>query len=380
MDQVLLDCAEREPLYKTICLPIVEYTKQVSISPITRMTKLLRVEYPICNYIDDPIYRSYHRNGNLLTLKIDSVPTIDKETLTGTFTFTKDSRTVTATSGAFTTELASNKDNSNGDLICVSTGSQWYQVAHCDSATSLTLAEPFEQETVTDVASATLRRSYKSCVRVHYGAEYTLTRSYVTFSGSGLDDLQTNDDYSGTDEDGYIVEVESTASTDKFKWSNSGGASYTTGVSMTTSAQTLANAVTVYWTAKTGHTAGDKWSFTAKPTDVPGYMEGTVIQGVVAYAALQYQTILTETETALDQAVTYQQSSTGVINTVNVGGDVALKYAELSKISVALAQARISKGMPYKQWAELQWNKYQSLLKRLGRFSDDIRYPGVRAV
>jgi len=49
-----------------------------------------------------------------------------------------------------------------------------------------------------------------------------------------------------------------------FSWSEDGGSTWTaTGVAITGAAQTLSNGVTITFAATTGHTLGDKWSFTA---------------------------------------------------------------------------------------------------------------------
>lgn len=67
--------------------------------------------------------------------------------------------------------------------------------------------------------------------------------------------------YSGGTFPNYVVIIDTNGTPDKFKWSSDGGATYTTGVSITGAAQTLANGVTVTFSATTGFTIGDRWDF-----------------------------------------------------------------------------------------------------------------------
>lgn len=81
-----------------------------------------------------------------------------------------------------------------------------------------------------------------------------------TFTGSGLDDITTGGTYTGEESETFYVEVDSVGTPDTFKWKRGNGA-WTTGVSMTGSAQTLADGVEVTFGATTGHTLGDQWNF-----------------------------------------------------------------------------------------------------------------------
>ena len=84
---------------------------------------------------------------------------------------------------------------------------------------------------------------------------------YEVFDGSGLDDMTTGGTFIGSGEMEYIVEIDATGTPDTFKWSDDGGATWTTGVAITGSAQTLSNGVEVTFGATTGHTIGDRWYF-----------------------------------------------------------------------------------------------------------------------
>ena len=87
-----------------------------------------------------------------------------------------------------------------------------------------------------------------------------------TFSGLGLDDMNTGGEFTGDADIVYEVEIDLAGTPDTFKWSED-GVEKATGVSITGSAQTLSNGVTVTFDAPTGHTLGEKWTFTARAAD-----------------------------------------------------------------------------------------------------------------
>jgi len=483
IDQVLSEVANKQPMYKTACLGITEFTNDVDISGLTNLVKMMRVEYPVSSGGNPPVWRNYTESDGILTLDLSGIPTITDGTLTGTITFTKGSRTVAGSSSLFTTELKSNSSDGNGHLICVSSGSKYYQVAHCASATSLTLATPFEEETVTDTVSVTKYRDYKACVRVHYGKEYILTHTPAVFTGSGLDDATVDSDaYTGTGALNYIVKIYAEGTPDTFKFSSDGGTTYGSATNCSTTATVLSNNVSILWAANTGHTATDQWAFTAKPSDVPRNIEQTVILGSVAHAATEYganyaqlkltgvtsllsdaslalsdtakadaqiilgvadiasgrgnlaalltafDTAIADAEGILDTAHTDMDTATTVVDTYNPGGDIAGKYVAISQTNISNAQAKVEaaksyldkaktnseyletaaqefaaanayiaeatsyvqqaeqsinvSGMVrrYQDWATMKYQEYQVALNRLGRFSDGISYPGLRAI
>ena len=84
----------------------------------------------------------------------------------------------------------------------------------------------------------------------------------LDFTGSGLDDMSIGGTYTEETDAEYLVEIDGTGTPDTFKWSKDGGTTWeATGVSITGSAQTLDNGVTVTFGATTGHTIGDQWTF-----------------------------------------------------------------------------------------------------------------------
>jgi hypothetical protein len=88
-------------------------------------------------------------------------------------------------------------------------------------------------------------------------------------TGSGLSDIASGGIYTGTDSTRYYrITIDATGTPDTFLWEYStDDSTWTTGaagVSMTGSAQTLDNGVTVLWSATTGHTLNDVWTFDAR--------------------------------------------------------------------------------------------------------------------
>jgi hypothetical protein len=390
LDNVLLEIAGRKALPKTVCLPFTEHTKSVDISSIDRLVNINQVEYPVGNGANTPQWRKFSHSGNILTIDYSKVPAIYHRTttgtdtsfgtLTGTLTFTKDSYTVTGVASLFTTELKSNEDDTHGDLIGVSSGSRYYQVAHIASATSLTLDEPFEEETVTDTVDVTKQCLYTACVKVHYGREYMVTRTPTVFVGTGLDDLTVTDSYSRDTKLNYKVQIDATAgSPDTYKWSDDGGATWDVStVNCATAATVLNNKIYVAFAAIDGHTVGDYWTFSVGDTDLPGKYEPIVINGIVAYAASEFAAFLSEAETALDlpNLATTGELTVGraLINALNEGGDVALKYVQYAQIDIAEAQARIAKARELKGWANMRMAMYQKQLNSITNFFGHAQY------
>ena len=74
--------------------------------------------------------------------------------LTGTWTFTNGSTTVSGTGGAATTELAA------GDYVRVSNGTEWYKVTSVTNDNEFEITPAFQQATVTDAADSTKYNNY----------------------------------------------------------------------------------------------------------------------------------------------------------------------------------------------------------------------------
>jgi len=175
LTDAIREISNKEPLKKFVNLAVIEYTNRINISSLTDLIRIIpqnEVEFPVGNPGYKPIYRDTILVGDELELQLNDIPTITDGTLTGTVTFTKDSRAVTGSGTAFTTELSYGID---GDFLCLSNGTKWYQVAYVTSATALTLAEEFGETTATDTVNVTKYRQNDSVVRICYGAKYTVS-------------------------------------------------------------------------------------------------------------------------------------------------------------------------------------------------------------
>jgi phage tail sheath gpL-like len=87
----------------------------------------------------------------------------------------------------------------------------------------------------------------------------------ATWQGGTLNDCISGGTYTGLATTNFQIKISTAAATDKFKWSDDGGATWSAEVSVTGSAQTLQDGVTVTFGATTGHALDDQWNFTAWP-------------------------------------------------------------------------------------------------------------------
>jgi len=83
--------------------------------------------------------------------------------------------------------------------------------------------------------------------------------SSPTFTGSGLNDLSAGGAYTGSTAAIFYVEIVSAGSPDTFRWKKDTDGTWSAALTMTTSAYTMSDGVTITFGAATGHTAGDKW-------------------------------------------------------------------------------------------------------------------------
>lgn len=87
------------------------------------------------------------------------------------------------------------------------------------------------------------------------------------FTGDGVDDLKTSGKFTGgaTDKRKWVVEITgadpSPSTPDVFRWSNNGGSTFTSGVSITGLAQSLGFGISIAFKKTKGHVVGDKWEF-----------------------------------------------------------------------------------------------------------------------
>lgn len=93
-----------------------------------------------------------------------------------------------------------------------------------------------------------------------YYVDQTATFGFglTTFTGSGLNDMTFAGSYTASNAATFDVEIDG-LSPDTFKWRKNSG-TYTTGVGITGSYQSLSDGVTVRFGSTTGHTVGNSWS------------------------------------------------------------------------------------------------------------------------
>lgn len=109
--------------------------------------------------------------------------------------------------------------------------------------------------------------------------------SAAVFTGAGLNDATAGGTYTSTATHTYTVIIDATGTPDTFKWKKDSG-SFTTGVAITGSAQTLVDGVTIAFAATTGHTLNDQWVitvtvYTAAPDLLLHHYEGSTPRNYV---------------------------------------------------------------------------------------------------
>lgn len=105
-----------------------------------------------------------------------------------------------------------------------------------------------------------------------------------TFTGSGTDDLVApTGNYNGNANRTYRLQIDANGTPDTFSWSRDGSTSWVaTGVDVQSTSFELEDGIFIYWSATTGHTIGDYWTFDA---DTWGVTVGSLSAGSNSYAA-----------------------------------------------------------------------------------------------
>jgi len=123
----------------------------------------------------------------------------------------------------------------------------------------------------------------------------------VEFVGAGLNDATSGGTFSGSLADVFYVEIDATGMPDTFKWKKNSG-SFTTGVAITGSAQTLSDGVTITFGATTGHTLGNNWTIRMLGTatlDFTALTNGEDTQDMTGLKLLELFAIAASTNTHL---------------------------------------------------------------------------------
>jgi hypothetical protein len=93
---------------------------------------------------------------------------------------------------------------------------------------------------------------------------YVPVISTPTFTtATGTSDLVVGTVYTSGTNSTFTVEIDSVGTPDTFRWSGNSGATWTSAVAITGSAQALVSGLTVSFGSTTGHGLNDSWSFTA---------------------------------------------------------------------------------------------------------------------
>lgn len=105
-----------------------------------------------------------------------------------------------------------------------------------------------------------------------------------SFTGSGTDDLVApTGNYNGNENRTYRIQIDANGTPDTFSWSRDGTTTWvSTGVNVQSSSFELEDGVWISWSATTGHTIGDYWTFDA---DTWGVTIGGLTSGSNSYAA-----------------------------------------------------------------------------------------------
>jgi hypothetical protein len=95
------------------------------------------------------------------------------------------------------------------------------------------------------------------------------TANLVATQGNQLDDFNISGTYKGYEAKNYIIEIDSNATPNTFRWSKDGGVTFVNeNVSITGAAQTLENGLSGTFTATIGHGIGDRWMIQASAVSV----------------------------------------------------------------------------------------------------------------
>ena len=160
------DISMMSPAEKKVALGMTASSKVVDISSLDDLINVDRVEYKPEQ--TPPTFRNYTEVfANKLTIDTGLTPAATATgTLTGTVTFTRGNKAVSAAGGAFSSELAT------GNFIKKSDGVQYYRISSITDDDNLVL-EWASQDTGADTASATIY-STGDPVYIYYAAMHDL--------------------------------------------------------------------------------------------------------------------------------------------------------------------------------------------------------------
>jgi hypothetical protein len=172
LDNIVRELSKRVPKKKRTALLVIDGTKNIDISGLTGMKKILSLEYP--SGYNPPNLRNWREHDDavdLVEIDIDYEPTVTTGTLTGTVTFTQNDNGVSGSGTLFLTEMSKNM------FIAKSGTTKYYRVIEVVSNTHLHLEVPFEETTGADTVNITKYADAASICYLYWGGEYSIAAS-----------------------------------------------------------------------------------------------------------------------------------------------------------------------------------------------------------
>ena len=135
------------------------------------------------------------------------------------------------------------------------------------------------------------------------------------FTGTGLNDAEFGGYYEGAVSDIFSVRIDGTGTPDTFEWSRDEFATTeATGVAITGSSQTLADNISITFTATTGHTVGDLWQVTVAPVANDTGLWANENNGTGAYGYTHVGLFYDQSERTWKAVNRYNPEPTGTID------------------------------------------------------------------
>lgn len=137
------------------------------------------------------------------------------------------------------------------------------------------------------------------------------------YSGTGPNDMSIAEtmQFTGTQVREVVVQIDSSTSPNKFKWSIDGGFTWgATGVSITAGNQTLTEGIAIKFATTTGHSdvPGDRWAFKVDPVTIPN--QGLRFNNAIEFANGPFGGLVGNDDTSyLSIAASKSLSSSGLV-------------------------------------------------------------------
>ena len=302
------EIVKHEGIRRRVNLAVIDNTLDIDVSSITDLFDIMLVEYPIGGGYYNPSFKNYEQFGSVIRLKMLTPQVSSAGTLTGTVTFTQNSRSVTGVGTKFT-EITYGTD---GYLIGKSSGTKYYQVAYVTDDNNLTLAEPFEETSGADTEDATKYRDTYSCARIIYSGMYTVDGTTCNLTNRVIN--------------AFILGVASKAAT--------GFAGNYLQIKLTGLTTLLSTVSTTIGTATV--------RIQQAVTDI-----GTQRTNMGTYLS-DFGSTIASVATRLAAATSDLTSGIALVNSVNIGKDVSENYVEYAKreIETAMGYLESAKSRP----------------------------------